>query len=70
MTVAIDFTGSNGDPKHHDSLHYFDPAHPQTLNQYESAIWPVGNILEAYDSDKKFLVLGFGAITGEHVHNH
>jgi hypothetical protein len=32
MTVAIDFTGSNGDPKHHESLHFFDPAHPQTLN--------------------------------------
>lgn len=33
------------------------------MNQYESAIWAVGSVIEQYDSDKKFPVIGFGAIT-------
>lgn len=35
MMVAIDFTGSNGDPKHANSLHFMNPLAP---NQYQLAI--------------------------------
>jgi hypothetical protein len=35
MIVAIDFTGSNGSPKHPTSLHYINPTAP---NQYQMAI--------------------------------
>lgn len=62
MSIAIDYTGSNGDPSKPDSLHYLHPSDPNTLNQYEASIWQVGSILESYDQDKKFPVIGFGAI--------
>eukprot|EP00903_Cladosiphon_okamuranus_P012541 g11743.t2 len=58
MTCAIDFTGSNGDPSHPQSLHYSDPS--GKLNQYQQAIWSIGHILQDYDSDKMFPVYGFG----------
>ncbi|XP_068226991.1 copine-8-like [Palaemon carinicauda] len=57
---GIDFTASNGDPKSPQSLHYINPHCP---NQYASAIQSVGSIIEEYDSDKYFPVLGFGAKT-------
>lgn len=58
--VAVDFTGSNGNPASHDSLHHIDPS-GHRLNQYQQAIASVGAILEAYDNDKKYPVFGFGA---------
>ncbi|XP_051910703.1 copine-3-like isoform X2 [Hippocampus zosterae] len=58
FTVAIDFTGSNGDPKSPLSLHYISP---QGINEYLSAIWSVGNVIQDYDSDKMFPAFGFGA---------
>ncbi len=61
LMVAIDFTGSNGDPLQSDSLHYIYRGANAPLNQYQQAIQSVGNIVEAYDSDKKFPVYGFGA---------
>ena len=57
LTVAIDFTLSNGDPKKPSSLHYLD----MQRNEYLNAIKSVGNILQYYDSDKQIPVLGFGA---------
>jgi hypothetical protein len=60
LTVAIDFTGSNGDPRMADSLHYIHPS-GEKLNHYEQAIISVGQILEAYDSDNLYPVYGFGA---------
>ena len=57
MTVAIDFTLSNGNPHERDSLHYFD----FNNNQYLKAITSVGSILENYDTNKRIPVLGFGA---------
>uniref|UniRef100_A0A8C4H1V0 Copine-3 n=1 Tax=Dicentrarchus labrax TaxID=13489 RepID=A0A8C4H1V0_DICLA len=57
-SVAIDFTGSNGDPKSPQSLHYISP---QGVNEYLSAIWSVGNVIQDYDSDKMFPAFGFGA---------
>ncbi|XP_037136352.1 copine-3-like [Syngnathus acus] len=58
FTIAIDFTGSNGDPTSPQSLHYI---HPHGYNEYLSAIMAVGNVIQDYDSDKMFPVLGFGA---------
>ncbi|KAL4235385.1 Copine-9 [Mactra antiquata] len=58
FTVAIDFTASNGNPSSPTSLHYYDPYRP---NQYASAIQAVGEIIQDYDTDKMFPVLGFGA---------
>ncbi|GFS12358.1 copine-8 [Elysia marginata] len=58
FTVAIDFTASNGNPAQSSSLHYINPYQP---NQYASAIQAVGEIIQDYDSDKLFPVLGFGA---------
>ncbi|XP_076863585.1 copine-1 isoform X1 [Brachyhypopomus gauderio] len=58
FTVGIDFTGSNGDPRSPDSLHYLSP---NGVNQYLSAIWSVGLVVQDYDTDKLFPAFGFGA---------
>nr|XP_034980263.1 copine-1 isoform X2 [Zootoca vivipara] len=58
FTVGIDFTGSNGDPKSPDSLHYISP---NGINEYLTAIWCVGNVVQDYDTDKLFPAFGFGA---------
>lgn len=47
MSVAIDFTASNGEPIEPQSLHRIDPSGMRP-NQYESAIQSVGSILEPY----------------------
>ena len=60
MIVAIDFTGSNGSPKHPSSLHYMNPTMP---NQYQMAIASITQILMNYDSDKRIPSFGFGAKT-------
>lgn len=57
LSLAIDYTASNNPYSQPDSLHYLGG-----YNQYEHAIRSVGAILENYDSDKKFAVLGFGGI--------
>ncbi|KAG9446526.1 hypothetical protein H6P81_012654 [Aristolochia fimbriata] len=57
--VAIDFTASNGNPRLPDSLHYIDPyGRP---NAYQRAISDVGEVLQFYDTDKRFPAWGFGA---------
>jgi len=56
--VAIDFTASNGNPRLPDSLHYMDPS--GRSNAYQRAIWSVGEVLEFYDTDKRFPAWGFG----------
>lgn len=58
FTVAIDFTASNGNPSQPTSLHYINP---HQINQYAAAIQAVGEIIQDYDTDKMFPVLGFGA---------
>ncbi|XP_075016902.1 copine-2 isoform X3 [Calonectris borealis] len=58
FTVGIDFTASNGNPRDPSSLHYINP---MGTNEYLSAIWAVGQIIQDYDSDKMFPALGFGA---------
>uniref|UniRef100_A0A6I8N303 Copine-2 n=1 Tax=Ornithorhynchus anatinus TaxID=9258 RepID=A0A6I8N303_ORNAN len=56
--VGIDFTASNGNPRDPTSLHYINP---MGTNEYLSAIWAVGQIIQDYDTDKMFPALGFGA---------
>jgi len=60
VSVAIDFTASNGPPSQANSLHHRSNQ-PGQLNQYEQAIWAVGSILAPYDSDQNFAVYGYGA---------
>uniref|UniRef100_A0A8C2D3L4 Copine-2 n=2 Tax=Cyprinus carpio TaxID=7962 RepID=A0A8C2D3L4_CYPCA len=57
-TVGIDFTASNGNAREPSSLHYINP---MGSNEYLSAIWAVGQIIQDYDTDKMFPALGFGA---------
>jgi hypothetical protein len=59
VCVAIDFTGSNGDPRKPGTLHYLNS---EGRNDYEKAISAVLNILSKYDSDQQFPVWGFGAV--------
>ncbi|KAL6066275.1 Copine-2 [Balamuthia mandrillaris] len=59
LAIAIDFTASNGKPDDPKSLHYKNPSGEP--NQYVKAILSVGDIIAAYDHDKKFPVYGFGA---------
>jgi len=59
MCVAIDFTGSNGDPRVPGTLHYIHP--DGRPNEYEKVLTSISSILMKYDSDKKIPVLGFGA---------
>jgi Copine/C2 domain len=63
LTIAIDFTGSNGDPRKPGTLHYRYPDNSQ-LNDYEKAITAVGGVIARYDTDQKFSVFGFGAKYG------
>uniref|UniRef100_A0A9L0SJU6 Copine 1 n=1 Tax=Equus caballus TaxID=9796 RepID=A0A9L0SJU6_HORSE len=58
FTVGVDFTGSNGDPSSPNSLHYLSPT---GVNEYLTALWSVGSVVQDYDSDKLFPAFGFGA---------
>lgn len=58
VAVAIDFTGSNGDPRVPGTLHHISP---HQRNCYEQAISAIVSILLQYDHDKKIPVYGFGA---------
>ena len=62
VVVAIDFTGSNGNPREPGTLHYIDPN--GAYNDYQKAIKSIVGILSKYDEDQKFPVFGFGAKYG------
>ncbi|KAI3968490.1 hypothetical protein MKX01_007800 [Papaver californicum] len=66
--VAIDFTASNGDPHSPTSLHYIDPS--GRLNAYQQAIFEVGEVIQFYDSDKRFPAWGFGGRPANDVVSH
>ncbi|KAJ0080486.1 hypothetical protein Patl1_22783 [Pistacia atlantica] len=66
--VAIDFTASNGNPRYSDSLHYIDPS--GRLNSYQQAIMEVGEVIQFYDSDKRFPAWGFGGRTFDGTISH
>lgn len=50
LCIAVDFTGSNGDPRRPGTLHYIHP--DGNLNDYEKAITAVGSIIAKYDHDQ------------------
>ncbi|MEE6463623.1 hypothetical protein FKM82_005984 [Ascaphus truei] len=58
FVVGIDFTGSNGDPRSPNSLHHISP---NGVNEYLTAIWSVGMVIQDYDADQMFPSFGFGA---------
>jgi len=59
VSFAIDFTMSNKEASEEASLHYTGG---EGYNQYQQAMVSVGEILENYDHDKKFAVVGYGGI--------
>lgn len=59
LTVAIDVTGSNGDPKTVDSLHYIDYSGKKP-NQYIDALRTIGNVVAHYCQKQFIPTLGFG----------
>ena len=61
LIVGVDFTASNGDPYHKQSLHCVTT---KELNSYEKAIKSCGDIVAYYDYDHLFPVYGFGAKIG------
>jgi hypothetical protein len=70
LSIAIDFTYSNGDPLMETSLHYINinknienkkEKEKEYLNPYKKAIKSIVKIIGEYDEDKKFPVYGFGA---------
>ena len=58
MSIAIDFTRSNGLPSDPQSLHYISEGQ---MNQYENVIYSCGKIITHYNHEQKFTVYGFGA---------
>jgi len=65
LSVAIDFTNSNGHPSDPSSLHYIYGKEP---SQYERAISSCGNILSYYDYNQLYPCFGFGAKIGGEGH--
>lgn len=59
MTVAIDATGSNGDPKLQTSLHYVDYT-GKIPNGYIDGLRTVGNIVMGYSQQQWVTALGYG----------
>ena len=58
LSVAIDFTASNGNPMTPGTPHYIDK---DSLNEYEKAMYTIGSIVQKYDSEKLSQVWGFEA---------
>lgn len=67
LAVAIDFSGSNGDPSKPGTLH--EVRNDGKLNDYEEAITAVASILSKLDEDEIFPVWGFGVKFGGKVQN-
>ena len=58
LSIAIDFTGSNGNPKCENSLHYISNGF---INNYEKAMRENIKIISMYNKSNKYNVYGFGA---------
>lgn len=67
--VAIDFTGSNGDPSDPSSLHHIDLL-GRTQNQYILAIDAIGQLLTHFSKDQQYPVYGFGGRAPGGLVNH
>jgi len=63
ITIAIDFSGSNGDPRNPNTLHYINKD-PSKKNDYEEAITAVASTLAIFDEDETYPVWGFGVKYG------
>ncbi|KAG6646185.1 hypothetical protein CIPAW_08G175900 [Carya illinoinensis] len=59
---------SNGNPRNPDSLHYVDPS--GQLNSYQKAIMEVGEVIQFYDSNRRFPAWGFGGKTFDGTISH
>ena len=57
LTIGIDYTNSNKDPRDPLSLHYLGGQ-----NNYEKAINACGKVVSYYEHNQSFPVYGFGAI--------
>jgi len=68
MMVAVDFTGSNGNPLTPGSLHYIGDRSVPT--QYLQALAACGAILLEYDSDKMVPAYGFGGMLPDRTTSH
>ncbi|KAG6646153.1 hypothetical protein CIPAW_08G174400 [Carya illinoinensis] len=66
--VAVDFTASNGNPRNPDSLHYIDPF--GQMHSYQKAIMEAGEVVQFYDSDRRFPAWGFGGKTFDGTISH
>ncbi|KAL6576117.1 Protein BONZAI 3 [Orobanche hederae] len=66
--VAVDFTASNGNPRSPDSLHYIHTS--GRLNAYQQAIREIGEVIQFYDSDRRFPAWGFGGRTPDGKMSH
>lgn len=64
ISLAIDFTSSNGLKTSNNSLHYFSETKE---SEYAQAIRLLGEILSKYDSDSRIPVFGFGGIPTWHT---
>ena len=63
LSIAIDFTGSNGDPDLDFSLHKIENGF---INNYEKAMRENTKIISIYNKEDKYDIYGFGAkINGE-----
>lgn len=63
LSIAIDFTGSNGSPDYSSSLHYIKNGF---INNYEKSIRACCDILSVYNKKDEYEVFGFGAnVNGE-----
>ncbi|VDP47686.1 unnamed protein product [Heligmosomoides polygyrus] len=60
LSVAVDLTASNGDPRKKSSLHYIkDPSSP---SPYELVIRAIADICQFYNRSRRYNAYGFGAI--------
>ena len=68
LSVAIDFSSSNGDPRTFSSLHHFkgNATDPETEeisendSEYMKALKSVGKVLQFFNNDKQIALYGFG----------
>lgn len=60
--MAIDYTGSNGNPADPRSLHYIDPT--GKLNEYAQAMNGIGRVLEFYGERERLSCGGSGVHLG------
>lgn len=67
VVLAVDFSGSNGDPNKPGTLHYLDPS--GGFNDYEKPMIGMLSILGQLDTDNHFALWGFGAKYNDDVHN-